>query len=156
MQRLSKTHTHIPCYFAVFKNDPYPSPPVSCFPILLCLPLSQYMEHHALAKWQRQSHKMCMATLRKGELLVETDFIEKLRHEARVVLTSATAPTTTMMVALVHHSPDEHGEHQTGAWVFVSRDANHDFDFHHAAMEIIFNYCLTERGLPLSPDFCGR
>lgn len=31
-----------------------------------------------MAKWQRQAHKMCMATLRPGELLVETDFIEKL------------------------------------------------------------------------------
>lgn len=104
------------------------------------------MEHHALAKWQRQVHKMCMATLRPGELLVETDFIEKLRHEARVALTCATAPTTTMMVALVHHSPDENGEHETDAWLFVSSDANHDFDFHHAAMEVIFKYYLTGEG----------
>ncbi|CAN0354753.1 unnamed protein product, partial [Ectocarpus sp. 4 AP-2014] len=26
----------------------------------------KYMEHHSLAKWQRQAHKMCMATLRQG------------------------------------------------------------------------------------------
>lgn len=83
---------------------------------------------------------------------METDFIEKLRHEARVVLTCATAPTTTMMVALVHHSPDENGEHETDAWVFVSSDANHDFDFHYAAMEVIFKYYL--RALYTSPQRC--
>ncbi|CAN0020459.1 unnamed protein product, partial [Pylaiella littoralis] len=87
-----------------------------------------------------------MATRRKGEMLVETDFIEKLRHEARVVLTCATAPTTIMMVALVHHSPDDRGEHQTDAWMFLSADPNHDFDFHHAAMDVIFEYYITGAG----------
>ncbi|CAB1120476.1 unnamed protein product [Ectocarpus sp. CCAP 1310/34] len=78
-----------------------------------------------------------------GELLIETDFIEKYRHEARVVLTCATAPTTTMMVALVHHSPDNRGEHETDAWIFLSSDPNHDFDFHHAAMEVVVAHYTT-------------
>ena len=43
-----------------------------------------------------------MATLKWGNLLVETDFIEKLKDVALAVLTCATAPAT-MMVALVHH-----------------------------------------------------
>ncbi|CAB1107057.1 unnamed protein product [Ectocarpus sp. CCAP 1310/34] len=106
----------------------------------------KYIHHHELAKWQRQAHNMCLATFGKGELLVETDFIEKYKHEAGAVLTCATAPSTTMMVALVHHSPDDDGRHETDAWVFVSSDPNHDFDFHIYAMDIILRYYITGDG----------
>lgn len=106
---------------------------------------SQYIHHHELAKWQRKAHNMCLGTFRKGELVIETDFIEKYRHEARSVMTCATAPTTTMMVALVHHSPDG-GQHTTDAWVFVSSDPNHDFDFHIYALDIILQHYITGEG----------
>ena len=58
-------------------------------------------------------------------------------------MTCATAPTSTIMVALVHHSPDGSGRHTTDAWVFLSEDKKHDFDFHIYAMDIIIKY-LTE------------
>ncbi|CAB1115471.1 unnamed protein product [Ectocarpus sp. CCAP 1310/34] len=51
-----------------------------------------------------------------------------------------------MMVALVHHSPDDDGRHETGAWVFVSSDPNHDFDFHIYAMDIILQYYIRGDG----------
>lgn len=89
---------------------------------------------------------MSMMSLVHGTLLVETDFIEKFRHEAAAILTCATAPTTTIMVALVHHSPDGKGRHTTDAWVFLSEDKNHDFDFHIYAMDIIIKYYTEGAG----------
>lgn len=53
---------------------------------------------------------------------------------------------TTMMVALVRHSPDGTGWHQTDAWVFVSIDPNHDFDFHIYAMDTILHHYTTGEG----------
>lgn len=104
------------------------------------------MEHHELAKWQRNAHNMSMLTFAHGTLLVETDFIEKYRHEASSILTCATAPTTSMMVALVHHTPDGKGRHTTDAWTFLSADKNHDFDFHIYAMDIIIKYYTEGEG----------
>lgn len=88
---------------------------------------------------------MCLGTYRKGELLIETDFIKKYRHEARCVLTCSTAPTTTIMVSLVHHCPVG-GKHTTDAWVFVSSDPNHDFDFHIYALDIILQHYISGEG----------
>ena len=48
--------------------------------------------------------------------------MDKLKHEANVVLTCATAPSTTMMVALAHHSPEPDGRHETDAWIVLSAD----------------------------------
>ena len=88
-----------------------------------------------------------MATLKWGNLLVETDFIEKLKDVALAVLTCATAPAT-MMVALVHHGSASDGRHETDAWIFLSADPNHDFDFHHFAMGSIIEYYMTGEGQP--------
>lgn len=81
----------------------------------------------------------------QGELLIEIDFFEKYRHEARYVLTCSTAPTTTIMVSLVHHSPVG-GKRTTDAWVFVSSDPNHDFDFHIYALDIILQHYISGEG----------
>ncbi|CAB1097138.1 unnamed protein product [Ectocarpus sp. CCAP 1310/34] len=42
--------------------------------------------------------------------------------------------------------PDDDGQHETDAWVFVSSDPNHDFDFHIYAMDIILRYYITGDG----------
>lgn len=89
---------------------------------------------------------MCMATFVPGSLVVATDFIEKFKHEAGAILTCSTAPSTTLMVAIVHHSPDGSGRHETDAWVFASSDPNHDFDFHIYAMDVIFKHYMTGEG----------
>lgn len=89
---------------------------------------------------------MSMLTFAHGTLLVETDLIEKYRHEASSILTCATAPTTSMMVALVHHTPDGNGRHTTDAWTFLSADRNHDFDFHIYAMDIVIKYYTEWEG----------
>ncbi|CAN0331135.1 unnamed protein product [Pylaiella littoralis] len=50
-----------------------------------------------------------------------------------------------MMVSLVHHTPVD-GKHTTDAWVFVSSDPNHDFDFHIYALDIILQHYMTGEG----------
>lgn len=56
-----------------------------------------------------------------------------------------------MMVAIVRHSPDGSGLHETDAWVFVSSDPNHDFDFHIYSMDIIFKHYMTGEGPAATP-----
>lgn len=82
------------------------------------------MEHHELAGrvWQRQAHSMCMATFPRG------------------------ASWTAMVVALVHHSPDAPGRHETDAWDFLSSDPSHDSNSHIYAIDIIFRYYMTGGG----------
>lgn len=83
---------------------------------------------------------------------MESDFIEKYKCEASSTQTCGTAPSVTLMVAVVHHSPDEHGRHKTEAWVFVSDEKNHDFDFHaHALKHIIHYYTVGEGKAATSP-----
>ena len=104
------------------------------------------MPHHAIAKWQRNAHNTNLRVFKPGELLIESDFIEKHKCEASSSQTCGTAPTATMMVALVHHSPDEFKRHKTEAWIFVSDDKNHDFDFHAHALRVIIEYYTVGKG----------
>ena len=46
-----------------------------------------------------------MPTFVHGSLVVATDFIEKFSHEAGAILMRSAAPSTTMMLAMVHHNP---------------------------------------------------
>lgn len=78
--------------------------------------------------------------------MVATGIIEKFKHEAGAILTCSTSTSTNMMMAIVHHSPDICGRHETDAWVFVSSDPNHDFDFRICAMDIIFKHYITSDG----------
>ncbi|CAM9964471.1 unnamed protein product [Ascophyllum nodosum] len=51
-----------------------------------------------------------------------------------------------MMVALVHHSPDGKGVHETEAWVFLSPEKQHDVDFHHYALQMMLEHYLKGEG----------
>eukprot|EP00904_Undaria_pinnatifida_P010123 jgi/Undpi1/6240/HiC_scaffold_20.g08724.m1 len=66
-----------------------------------------YMAHHSKAKWQRNCHNTCLRTFQDGDIVIETDFIEKHTHEPQNVLTCARHDTTTLMVAIVHFCPQE-------------------------------------------------
>ena len=62
---------------------------------------------------------LCSENFKQGDLLIETDFIEKCRHTPKNVRTCDQHVTPTMMVALVHHSTDGKGVHETEAWVLL-------------------------------------
>ena len=66
-----------------------------------------YMAHHAKAKWQTNSHGLCLSTFQDGDVVIETDFTEKYSHVPGGVLTCAKHPQTTLMVAIVHFSPQQ-------------------------------------------------
>ena len=51
-----------------------------------------------------------------------------------------------MIAALVHHGLASDGRHETDAWIFLSADPNHGFDFHHFAMGVILEYYITGAG----------
>ncbi|CAB1101276.1 unnamed protein product [Ectocarpus sp. CCAP 1310/34] len=109
-----------------------------------------YIAHHAKAKWQTNSHGLCLSTFQDGDIVIETDFIEKYSHVPGTVLTCAGHPQTTLMVAIVHCSPQlwEGGGrvHQTETWIFASEDPAHDFDFHRHALTQIADYYLDGPG----------
>lgn len=87
---------------------------------------TKYLVHHSTAKWQRDCHKLCLDMFKDGDLVIESDFIEKHPLEGKVVTTCQQTPTATMMVAIVHHSPNVHEGggrmHVTETWIFVSED----------------------------------
>eukprot|EP00903_Cladosiphon_okamuranus_P008202 g7897.t1 len=109
-----------------------------------------YMAHHSKAKWQRNCHNTCLRTFQDGDIVIETDFIEKYTHEPQKVLTCARHDTTTLMVAIVHFCPQEWEGggrvHLSETWVFASADPAHDFDFHLHALKQIADYYLDGEG----------
>lgn len=98
----------------------------------------KYIPHHAIAKWQRNSHIVCLDTFEDGELVMETYFIEKLKNCSSIGLTCESLPSITIMVAIADFSPRvmEGGGrvHTTETWIFASEDPSHDADFHHHAL----------------------
>ena len=58
------------------------------------------MAHHSKAKWQTNCHGLCLESFEDGDIVIETDFIEKYTHEPQAVLTCARHDTTTLMVAM--------------------------------------------------------
>ena len=109
-----------------------------------------YMAHHSKAKWQTNSHGLCLSTFQDGDIVIETDFIEKYSHDPGAVLTCAQHPQTTLMVAIVHFRPQLWAGggrvHQTETWIFASEDPAHDFDFHRHARTQIADYYLDGPG----------
>ena len=109
-----------------------------------------YMAHHAKAKWQTNCHGLCLRTFEDGDIVIETDFIEKYTHVPQADLTCARHETTTLMVAIVHFCPQtwEGGGrvHLSETWVFASADPTHDFDFHLHALKQIADYYLDGEG----------
>ena len=109
-----------------------------------------YMAHHSTAKWQTNSHGLCLSTFQDGDIVIETDFIEKYSHDPGAVLTCAQHPQTTLMVAIVHFRPQLWAGggrvHQTETWIFASEDPAHDFDFHRHARTQIADYYLDGPG----------
>ena len=91
-----------------------------------------------------------MNTFKDGDIVIETDFIEKYTHTPASVVTCARHPQTTLMVAIVHFSPQlwEGGGrvHKTETWIFASEDPVHDFDFHLHALSQIAGYYLNGPG----------
>lgn len=71
-----------------------------------------------------------MDTFKAGDVVIETDFIQAYNHAPRREGTCARYPQTTLMVAIVHFSPQlwEGGGrvHLTETWVFASLEKNHD------------------------------
>eukprot|EP00904_Undaria_pinnatifida_P011896 jgi/Undpi1/7837/HiC_scaffold_23.g10310.m2 len=108
------------------------------------------MAHHAKAKWQTNCHGLCLRTFEDGDIVIETDFIEKYTHVPQADLTCARHETTTLMVAIVHFCPQtwEGGGrvHLSETWVFASADPTHDFDFHLHALKQIADYYLDGEG----------
>ena len=109
-----------------------------------------YMVHHSVAKWQRNCHEICLNTFEDGDMLVETDFIQGYNHQHRQSLTCDRTERTTMMVAIVHFSPqvrDGGGRtHMTETWILASGDPNHDFDYHRHGMALIGAHYLSGDG----------
>ena len=108
------------------------------------------MAHHSKARWQTNSHGLCLSTFQDGDIVIETDFIEKYSHDPGAVLTCAQHPQTTLMVAIVHFRPQLWAGggrvHQTETWIFASEDPAHDFDFHRHARTQIADYYLDGPG----------
>ena len=108
------------------------------------------MVYHSTAKWQRSCHELCLDTLKDGDVVIESDFIEKHPLEGKAIMTCEQTPTATMMVVIVHHSPKvyERGGrmHVTETWIFASEDSNHDFDFHRHDLREIAEYYLHGAG----------
>ena len=104
-----------------------------------------YMAHHAIAKWQMNCHGLCLRTFRDGDLVIQTDFAEKYTHQPRINMMMPVYAQTTLMVAIVHFSPQTHEGggrvHVTKTWIFASEDGKHDCDFHlHALARIADHY----------------
>ena len=108
------------------------------------------MAHHVKAKWQTNCHGLCLEDFEDGDIVIETDFIETYTHEPQAVLTCARHDTTTLMVAIVHFSPQlwEGGGrvHLSETWVFAYEDPARDFDFDLHALKQIADYYLTGAG----------
>ena len=106
------------------------------------------MAHHAEVKWQTNSHGLCLSKFQDGDIVIETDFTEKSSHVPGAVLTCAQHPQTTLMVAVVHFSPQlwEGGRkvHQTETWNSGSEDPAHDLHFYRHALSQIADYVLDE------------
>ena len=90
-----------------------------------------------------------MESFEDGDIVIETDFIEKYTHEPNFLLTCARHDITTLMVAIVHFSPQlwEGGGrvHLRETSVFASEDPAREFYFHLHAKQIA-EYYLTGAG----------
>ena len=107
--------------------------------------INVYMANHAIAKWQRHCHRRCLETFRDGDLVIETNFAEKYTHQSKINMMMPVYPQTTLMVAIVHFSPQIYAEggrvHVTETWIFASEDMAHDCDFHlHGLTKIADHY----------------
>lgn len=82
-----------------------------------------------------------MSTFKNGDIVTETDFIEKYTCTPLSVLTSAGHPQTILMVTIVLFSSQlrECGGrvYLIETWVFASEDPVHELDFRfHALAQI--------------------
>lgn len=109
-----------------------------------------YMAHHSIAKWQRHCHGRCLETFRDGDLVIETDFAEKYTHQSYISMMMPVYPQTTLMVAIVHFSPQTHvgggRVHVTETWIFASEDMSHDCDFHLHGLARMADHYLRGEG----------
>ena len=109
-----------------------------------------YMAHHAIAKWQRKCHGRRLETFQDGDLVIETDFAEKYtHHQSYIGMMMPVYPQTTLMVAIVHFSPQTQlgggRVHVTETWTFASEGTKHDCDFHLYGLTRIADYSLPAR-----------
>ena len=51
-----------------------------------------YMAHHTKAKWPTNSRGLCLSTFQDGDIVIETDFMEKYSHVPGAVVTCAHHP----------------------------------------------------------------
>jgi hypothetical protein len=104
---------------------------------------TKYTPHNSKAKQQDAMQRMCLATYSPDTTVWDADFSEKFSHESNVAVTCNQTVKSTLMIAIVHHSPRLDPEakkrvHDTTAYIVLSDDPAHDADFHRYATGLIY------------------